>query len=62
LENQKLKGKKGNPQTYKLKITYEAQLIGKDTKNFQIHCTISIHGDTNALLINTLTKTNKQFA
>jgi hypothetical protein len=58
LENQK---QKGHPQTCKVGTTYEAQLKGKDTKISQIDYTISTHGDTNALPINTLTKTNKQF-
>jgi hypothetical protein len=38
----------------------EMKLIGKEIEIRQIDCTISTHGDTNALSINTLTKTKKQ--
>jgi hypothetical protein len=38
----------------------EIKLIGKEIEISQIDRTISTHGDTNALSINTLTKTKKQ--
>jgi hypothetical protein len=38
----------------------EIKLIGKEIEISQIDHTISTHGDTNALSINTLTKTKKQ--
>jgi hypothetical protein len=38
----------------------EIKLIGKEIEICQIDHTISTHGDTNALSINTMTKTKKQ--
>jgi hypothetical protein len=38
----------------------EIKLIGKEMEISQIDHTICTHGDTNALFINTLTKTKKQ--
>jgi hypothetical protein len=38
----------------------EIKLIGREIEINQIDRTISTHGDTNALSINTLTKTKKQ--
>jgi hypothetical protein len=39
---------------------YDIKLLGKEKKICQIDSTISTHGDTNALSINTMTKTKKQ--
>jgi hypothetical protein len=41
-------------------ILNEIKLIGEEIEISQIDRTICIHGDTNALSINTLTKTKKQ--
>jgi hypothetical protein len=71
LENQE---QKDHPQTYEPRTNYDTQqdmsylpetlneikLIGKEIEISQIDRTISTHGDTNALSINTLTKTKKQ--
>ncbi len=71
LENQE---QKDYPQTYKPGTIYESQqdmltlqetineikLIGKEIEICWIDHTISTHGDTNALSINTMTKTKKQ--
>jgi hypothetical protein len=38
----------------------EIKLIGKELEINQLDRTISTHGDTNALSINTMTKTKKQ--
>jgi hypothetical protein len=40
----------------------EIKLIGEEIEISQIDRTICTHGDTNALSINTLTKTKKQIA
>jgi hypothetical protein len=40
----------------------EIKLIGKEIEICQIDRTISTHGDTNVLSINTITKTKKQIA
>ncbi len=71
LENQE---QKDYPQTYEPGKIYESQqdmltlqetineikLIGKEIEICQIDRTISTHGDTKALSINTTTKTKKQ--
>jgi len=71
LENQE---HKDHPQTYEPGTIYEAQqglftlqetfhkikLLGKEIEICQIDCTISTHSDTDALSINTMTKTKKQ--
>ncbi len=38
----------------------EIKLIGEEIEISQIDCTICTHGDTNAVSINTQTKTKKQ--
>jgi hypothetical protein len=42
------------------KMINEIKLIGKEIEICQIDRTISTHGDTKALSISTMTKTNKQ--
>jgi hypothetical protein len=42
------------------KMFNETKLISEGIEISQIDCTICTHGDTNALSINTLTKTKKQ--
>jgi hypothetical protein len=42
------------------KTLNEIKLIGKEIEICQIDCTISTHGETNALFINTMTKTKKK--